>query len=78
MWTEALNLARVPFASKWRKAENIYYPPDICEASATLMGPRVDVAPTPTAFKYPLPPRPLFFLLRSPKSLARLVTKARW
>ena len=27
VWTEALNLAGIPVASEWRRAENIYYPP---------------------------------------------------
>ena len=26
VWTEALNLARVPVALEWRRAENVYYP----------------------------------------------------
>ena len=29
VWIEALNLAGVPVASKWRQAGNVFYPPDI-------------------------------------------------
>lgn len=29
VWAEALNLARVPTTWEWRKAKNVYYPPDI-------------------------------------------------
>ena len=36
MWAEALNLVRVPAASKWRKAENIYYPSDIRKVPTAL------------------------------------------
>jgi len=53
VWTEALNLAGVPVASKWRKAKNIYYSLDIRKAPVALLGPRVDVAPVPTASEQP-------------------------
>jgi len=46
VWAEALNLAGIPVASEWRKAENIYYPTNIREVSATLLSP---AAPTPTS-----------------------------
>ena len=36
VWAKALNLAGVPTASEWRKAENIYYPVDIREVPSTL------------------------------------------
>ena len=29
VWTEALNLAKVPVALEWRRAENVYYPQDL-------------------------------------------------
>ena len=66
MWAEALNLAGIPIASEWRKAENIYYPTNIREVPVTL-----------PFLAAPPPPRPLFLLLRSLEGLARLVTKAR-
>ena len=31
VWTEALILTRVPVASEWKKAENVYYPQDLRE-----------------------------------------------
>ena len=49
MWTEVLNLVGVPAALKWRRAENIYYPPDLQEAPAALLGPEVDAAFATTA-----------------------------
>ena len=48
VWTEALNLAGVPAASEWRRANNIYYLPDIREAPTALLGPIADVAPAIT------------------------------
>lgn len=53
VWTEALNLARVPTASEWRRAENIYYPPNLQEAPATLLGLKVDATPATTIPKQP-------------------------
>ena len=53
VWIEALNLAGVPVASEWRKAKNVYYPPDIRKALATLLGLGADVAPTPIVFEEP-------------------------
>jgi len=47
---EALNLARVSAASEWRKAKNVYYPPDICEVPATLPPPAALVS---TSLKQP-------------------------
>ena len=51
VWTEALNLAGVPAASKWRKAKNISYPQDLHEAPAALLGPRADAVPAATTHK---------------------------
>lgn len=51
MWIEALNLAGVPATSKWRKADNVYYSSDICEAPTAL--PPL-AAPTNTTFEQPL------------------------
>lgn len=53
MWTETLNLAGVLAALEWRKAENIYYPPDIHEASVALIDPGANFAPAPTAPEQP-------------------------
>ena len=53
VWIEALNLAGVPVASEWRKAKNVYYPPDIRKALATLLGLGADAAPTPIVFEEP-------------------------
>lgn len=53
VWTEALNLASVPAASEWQRVENIYYPPDIYEALAALLGLRADAAPATTVFEQP-------------------------
>ena len=50
MWLEALNLVGVPVASEWRKAENVYYPPNIREVPIALPCP---AAPTPTSSKQP-------------------------
>ena len=36
---EALNLARVPVASKWRQVGSVYYPPDIREVLAAFPSP---------------------------------------
>lgn len=44
MLTEALNLAGVPTALKWRRAENVYYPQDLREVPAALLGPEADAA----------------------------------
>ena len=77
VWIEALNLARVPVASEWRKAKNIYYPPDIHEAPAALLGLEQMLPLRQPHLINPLPPKSLFLLLGSPKGLARLVAKAR-
>ena len=37
VWVEALNLARVPVTSEWRKAQNVYYPSDIREVPTALL-----------------------------------------
>jgi len=74
VWAETLNLAGVPATSGWRKAENIYYPPNIHEVPATLPLP---TAPASTSSEQPSITQALFLLLRSPKSLARLVTKVK-
>ncbi|XP_030928178.1 uncharacterized protein LOC115954460 [Quercus lobata] len=50
VWLEALNLIGIPTASKWRKAKNIYYPPNIHEVPTALPPP---VAPAPTSSKQP-------------------------
>ena len=52
----------------------MYYPADIREVPAALPPP---VAPASIFSEHPLSPKPLFLLLRSPKGLVRLVTKAR-
>ena len=51
VWTEALNLAGVPAALEWRRAENIYYPPDLQEAFAAFLGFGADAAPATTTPK---------------------------
>ena len=51
VWTKALTLASVPEALKWRRAENMYYPPNICEAPTTLLSPIVDDASATTVSK---------------------------
>lgn len=51
VWIEALNLAKVLVASKWRKVENIYYPLDLHEALAALLGLGADAAPAITALE---------------------------
>ena len=62
VWTEALDLARVLAALEWRRAENVYYPPDLREASAAFLGFRANAAPATTTPKQlpstqtPLPP----------------------
>ena len=62
MWTEALNLVGVTATSEWRRAENIYYPPDLWEAPIALPGSEADVAPATTTLEQlpstqaPLPP----------------------
>ena len=53
VWIEALNLAGVLVASEWRKAKNVYYPPDIRKALAALLGLGVDAAPAPIVFVEP-------------------------
>ena len=53
VWIKALNLAGVPVASEWRKAKNVYYPPDIRKALAALLGLGVDAAPAPIVFVEP-------------------------
>lgn len=51
VWIEALNLARLPAASKWRKAKNVYYPSNLQEASMALLGSKVDATVATTAPK---------------------------
>ena len=51
VWTEALNLARVLAALEWRRAENVYYPPDLREAPAAFLGFRANAAPATTTPK---------------------------
>ena len=45
VWAKALNLASVPAAFEWRKAENIYYLADIREVPTVLPSPAA-LAPT--------------------------------
>ena len=45
VWIKALNLARVLAASKWRKAENIYYRQDLRKAPTPFLGPGANAAP---------------------------------
>ena len=77
VWTEALNLAGVPTALEWRRAENVYYPPELQEAFAAFLGFGADAAPATTTPKQlpstQAPPHPP----ETSKGLARLVTKAR-
>ena len=49
MWNEVLNLTGVPTVLEWRRAKNVYYPPDLREAPVALLGPEADVTPTTTA-----------------------------
>ena len=53
VWIEALNLAGVLVASEWRKAKNVYYPPNIRKALAAFLGLGVDAAPAPIVFVEP-------------------------
>ena len=53
VWIEALNLAGVPVASEWRKAKNVYYPPDIRKALVALLSLGADAAPAPIVFVEP-------------------------
>ena len=52
VWTEVLNLTRVPAASKWRRAENVYYPQDLREAPEAPLDPERDVAPATTTLEH--------------------------
>ena len=58
VWAKALNRAGDPATSEWRKAENIFYPTDICEVPVALL-PRTALAPTsseqPSTTQAPLP-----------------------
>jgi len=49
VWTEALNQAGAFTTSKWRKAENVYYPKDLREAPEATSGLGTDAASTTTA-----------------------------
>ena len=51
VWTEVLNLTRVPAASKWRRAENVYYPQDLQEAPEAPLDPERDVAHATTTLE---------------------------
>ena len=51
VWIEALNLTEVPAALEWRRAENVYYPPDLQEAPKAPSGPKIDAAPAITALE---------------------------
>ena len=51
VWTEALNLARVLATLEWRRAENVYYPPDLREAPAAFLGFGANAAPATTTPK---------------------------
>lgn len=48
VWIEALNLARVPVASEWRRVENVYYPSDFREAPITPLSSKVGAAAATT------------------------------
>lgn len=50
VWTNALNVAKVPVNSEWRKTENVYYPTDIREVPTAL--PSL-IAPALTSSKQP-------------------------
>lgn len=51
VWTKALNLTGVPTTSKWRRAENVYYPLDLRKALEDPSAPKVNAAPITTAPK---------------------------
>lgn len=60
-WIEALNLEGVPATVEWRKAENVYYPPNIHNVP-TALPLLAALAPTPseqppTTQAPPLPPK---------------------
>ena len=63
---EALNLAGVPAALEWRKAENIFYLVDIRKVPATLPPP-IALAPTPTSSEQPSTTQAPFPLAEVPK-----------
>ena len=77
VWIKVLNLAGVPAASEWRRAENVYYPPN----SEKLLQHFWALEHMWPLHQWPLSnfqaPKPHLPLLRPPKGLARLVTKAR-
>ena len=50
VWAELLNQAGVLVVSEWRKAENIFYPVDICEVLAALPPPAI---PAPSSSEQP-------------------------
>lgn len=52
-WTEALNVARDPADSKWRKAENVNYPADLREAPEATLGLGTSATPTVIATEKP-------------------------
>ena len=59
VWVEALNLARVPVTSEWRKAENVYYPSDIHEVPTALLSfgtPTLAFSKEPSITQASLPP----------------------
>ena len=74
VWAEVFNLAGVLAAWKWRKAENIYYPPDICKVPDAHPPP---AAPAPTSFKQPFITQAFLPPPKVPKGPARLVIKAK-
>lgn len=41
-------MAKVPATSEWRRAENVYYPPDLREAPAVLLGFKTEATPATT------------------------------
>ena len=56
---KALNQARVLAASKWRKAKNIYYPPNIRKVPAalpSLVAPTLSSSKQPSTTQASLPP----------------------
>ena len=54
VWTEALNVAETPADSKWRKAENVFYPEDLRDVLEAA--PEVATL-APTAAEQPPPSR---------------------
>lgn len=56
VWTGALNVAGVPPTLEWRKAENVWFFPDISTALAAIPPPTAFLPPTalePTPLKQP-------------------------